>query len=98
MDLIHTEMGVLTSKYPMRVWHWYRGEEDMLGFEFRINYYGANSVDEARYIIGVLGQGDLENLAIQANAFGLQIQDGVSWTEWLDEEGQDIMEVIDDER
>lgn len=91
--LIHSEVGFLTSEYTMRVWHWYR-KVSMSNFEFQIDYYGVYGEDEAKMFIHQLGLEDLTNPDVLTNVFGLQIYDGVSWVEWLNEEGNSIEDLI----
>jgi hypothetical protein len=79
-----------SNDYVLHVWHFYRWEEGSSATA----HFGAKSVGHAVNIIRELVKGDLED-GITDNAFGLQVYDGVSWTEWLNQDGQDIMEIIE---
>lgn len=61
-------------------------------------YYPVKTVDEAKKVIDVLAQYDLYlGELIVANGSGLEVYDGEDWTEWDNEDGDDIGEVIDND-
>ena len=76
----------------LRVWH-----ATNLGHET----YPVNTPDEAKTLINILTQKDLNNSDIEYNAFGLEEYDesaqdkDSNWFEYYNEDGKDIMEIMD---
>ena len=75
----------------MRVWWW----RDWIDGRKTTDYHEVSSVNEAIEKIRQLTKEDLKNRDIIANAYGLEIFDG-EWSEYYDEEGRDINEIIED--
>lgn len=57
-------------------------------------HYPVDNADEAIEIIEKLTKIDLADSRIWANAGGLEVFEDGEWSEWYDEYGDDIMEVI----
>jgi hypothetical protein len=80
----------------LRVWYFENGE---------INRIPVESIDRAKFIIKTKINLDLNNDNITDNAFGLEeFLEGTeydelnnTWSEWNDEHGRDIMEIIEEE-
>lgn len=58
-----------------------------------------DTVEKGKELIKVLMERDLHNPSIEFNCFGLEEYsekaiDGEHWTEWYNEDGEDVMEVI----
>ena len=73
----------------LRVWHIQNPPNHPM-------HWSVSSVEEARQKIQKLIQLDLKNTRIVSNAFGLEIQENDEWSEWYNDEGQDIMELVND--
>ena len=57
-------------------------------------YFHVSSVQEAKLKIEELTHADLHNPDVYSNAMGLEEYDGEEWTEYYDEQGRDIMELM----
>lgn len=75
----------------MRVWWW----RDWADGRKTTEYYEVSSVNEAIKKISQLTREDLKKDII-ANACGLEIFEDGKWSEYYDEEGRDINEIIED--
>lgn len=80
------------KKGDLRVWH--IPQVPMHAFHVDVR-----SVDEARKIIDTLAKYDLFQLENRikpdySNASGLEIFDGVNWSEWEDDEGNSIDDLL----
>ena len=70
----------------LKVW-WHR---DGKSFDFYVD-----TVDEAKMVIQVLTQHDLQDDTIGYNAGGLEEHtEADGWQEWMNDDGLDIMEVM----
>lgn len=58
-------------------------------------YFEVADVDEAIAKLKELERADLANRFIQTNAGGLEVFEDGEWTEYYDEEGRDIDDIID---
>ena len=76
-----------------RVWWWRFRKGGSRGIE----YIEVKDVDEAKRIIKELKKEDLENPFVSCNAGGLKILEKREWSEYHDEEGRDILEIIENE-
>jgi len=77
----------------LRVW-WFRD----YGTYRRTDYYDVKSVDEAIEEIERLTREDLRNEDVIANAGGLEVYEDGEWTEYYDDEGRDILEIMEDRK
>lgn len=61
--------------------------------------YPVKDVEQAKRLIGTLSESDLYNELVEFNAFGLVEWDSdeKDYFEWYDEDGRDIMEIMDEE-
>jgi len=59
------------------------------------DYYPVDSVEQAVVKIKELAEKDLRDASITVNAFGLEICEDGEWTEYYDEKGKDIFEIIE---
>lgn len=59
--------------------------------------YKANDVEDAKRIINILSNNDLNNPLVTWNAGGLEVFEDGEWCEWYSEEGLDIKEIMDNE-
>lgn len=77
----------------LRVWH----STNLFHTEIPVS-----SIDDAKKIIDMLAESDLNNPNIDYNAFGLEEHDenfpeNGGWSEWYNDNGEDIVEVMDSE-
>ena len=75
----------------LRVWWW----RDYINGK-SMDYYKVSSVEEAIEKIKELTEEDLKNEDIIANACGLEIFENGEWSEYYDEEGRDINEIMEE--
>ena len=61
--------------------------------------YPIQDIEQGKKLITALAESDLHNEAIEFNAFGIVEWDNEEndYFEWYDENGRDIMEILDEE-
>ena len=59
-------------------------------------YFDVDSVEQAVTRINDMVRRDLEDPCVTDNAFGLEIYEGDEWTEYYNDEGKDIFEIIEE--
>lgn len=57
-------------------------------------YHDVKSINDAIIIINAIAQEELLNEDIEFNAFGLEVYEDDDWSEYYDEEGRDISEIM----
>lgn len=60
-------------------------------------YHVVNSVESAKRLISICSTSDLANPNVEWNAGGLEVFENGEWVEYYDEDGRDIMEIMDEE-
>jgi len=77
----------MTTK-ELRVW-WIRNVPN------KPIHYQVKDIDEAKKKINELTQDDLKNKFVEDNVGGLEIFENEEWSEYYNDEGQDIMKIMD---
>ena len=72
----------------MRVW-WSRNVPN------RPKYFKVKDIEEAKRTIEELTQEDLKDKSVEDNVGGLEVFENGEWSEYYNDDGQDIMEIID---
>lgn len=81
-------VGTPTFVPPLRVWHAFNDGSH------KMHHHNVNTPEEAIKLIDKLGKEQLHDDSIDFNAFGLEeYVDGV-WSEWYNEDGDDIESAI----
>ena len=80
--IIQIDKVIDAKEGDLRIW-WIHNPPSPPGFIL------IDSPDEAVLLLDRLGEFDIEN-GIQANVGGLEVFEDGEWTEWYDEEGNDI--------
>jgi len=62
------------------------------------DYYPVNSPKHGAGLINALANSQLLDESITDNAFGLEVFEGGEWTEWMDDDGNDIDYLCDEVR
>lgn len=81
-----TEGGV-----RLRVWHTYAHA----GCEREMHTHDVATVGEAKDLIQKLSNSQVNDNSITYNAFGLEQFENREWSEWMDEQGNDILELME---
>ena len=68
------------------VWWWREGES--------MDFHPVSTSDEARQLLQKLADADLADSSVARNAGGLEVYDGGEWTEWADEDGDSIDDLM----
>jgi len=76
------------DKQILRVWHNVNGDN---------HFHNVGSVKQAQEVINKWIKNDLMFDDIIFNAFGLEILENGEWSEYYNDDGLDIMELIDNE-
>ena len=76
----------------LRVWWW----RDWVDGRKTTDYHEVSSVNEAIEKIKQLTKEDLKNEDVIANAYGLEIFEDGEWSEYYDEEGRNIDEIMEE--
>ena len=71
----------------LRVW-WSRNVPS------KARYFKVNDVEEAKKKIEELTQEDLKNKLVEDNVGGLEIFEDGKWSEYYNEDGNDIMQIL----
>lgn len=74
----------------LRVWHAWN-------FPDHMNRFRVPSVDEAKSMINQLAEADLARAEVYANAFGLEVYEDGDWSEWYNDDGMSITDLLDAE-
>lgn len=72
----------------MRVW-W--------NTEQTVRYYYVTTIEDAMKVLSVLTTREMDDDSIEFNASGLEQYDGQEWTEYYDDDGRDIQEMMAEE-
>ena len=60
----------------------------------KARYFKVNDVEEAKKKIEELTQEDLKNKLVEDNVGGLEIFEDGKWSEYYNEDGNDIMQIL----
>lgn len=61
-----------------------------------LKYFPVDSVEQAVTEINKMIQRDLDDPCVTDNAFGLEVYEDGEWTEYYNEEGNDVFEIIEE--
>ena len=105
---ITTSRTIIEPPTPNLSWHKQLAVWNSINPPTEMKYYGVKTVQEAKDLINELTAEQLKDDTITANAFGMvkcvktydekkEYWDIYAWEEWADEEGNDIIAVMNNE-